>query len=253
MEATSNIKVQTWFIERKSLKDEERLFIFHHAGGGATYYTPILKNLSDRISVYIVQLPGREFRIKENAYDNWDVLLNDLTEALAPYLKKPFIFFGHSMGAIISYELTHRLNKRVGIKPRHLFLSSLPAPNLSRQSYYYLPDDQLLVKMFDLGGTDVNASQNNKLMSLILPTLRKDLYLCDNYKNLHNEKLNVPVTILGGDEDNVVSIGDLLGWEKYFANTFDVCLFKGNHFYFRNHFALLASIIMKSIGGSREE
>ena len=75
MERMSNVKIQTWFIEKKSLEDKERLFIFHHAGGGATYYMPILKHLCDRFSIYIVQLPGREYRIKDDSYDDLNVLL----------------------------------------------------------------------------------------------------------------------------------------------------------------------------------
>ena len=96
MEKTANVKLKKWFIEKKSEADEERLFVFHHAGGGATYYMPLLKELAGRYSVYFVQLPGREFRINEPAYESWDKLLDDLTEALLPYLDKPFTFFGHS-------------------------------------------------------------------------------------------------------------------------------------------------------------
>ncbi len=254
MKKISNIKLQPWFIERKSLIDEERLFIFHHAGGGATYYMPMLKYLSERVSVYIVQLPGREYRIKEDTYDDLNLLLNDLTEELISYLDRPFVFWGHSMGAMISYELTFRLKDSYGIAPKHLFLSSICAPHLSKKNYYYnLSDRELLSKVFDLGGTDTHASKDNKLMALILPTLRKDLQLCDNYQYKSNEALNVPVTILGGDKDGAVSISDLLEWDKYFKSSFSVCLFKGNHFYFRDNFSLVADIIMKEIEKSWEE
>ncbi len=242
MEKTANVKLKKWFIEKKSEADEERLFVFHHAGGGATYYMPLLKELAGRYSVYFVQLPGREFRINEPAYESWDKLLGDLTEALLPYLDKPFTFFGHSMGAIISYELAHRLKKR-NIAPKHLYLSALAAPNIPRNDYSMLPDEELLDKVFDLGGTDSDASLNSKLMAMILPTLRSDLRLCDTYKSAECEKLDIPVTVLGGDDDNVVGIGDLLEWEKYFGGFFEVRLFKGNHFYFRDQFANLAKVI----------
>lgn len=253
MERVSNVKIQTWFIEKKSQADEERLFIFHHAGGGATYYMPILKGLGDCFSIYIVQLPGREYRIKDDTYEDLELLLGDLTEALLPYLDKPFIFWGHSMGAMISFELTHRLKDSYGIAPRHLFLSSICAPHLSKQNNYQsMPDHQLLSKVFDLGGTDADVTKDNKLMAMILPTLRKDLQLCDSYKCQRSEALDVPVTILGGHEDKVVGIGDLLEWDRYFKNTFEVCVFKGNHFYFRDDFPLLAATIRKAIGDDGE-
>ena len=242
MERADNIKLRKWFIEKKSGLDKERLFVFHHAGGGATYYMPLLKELSDKFSVYFVQLPGREYRIEEQAYDNWELLLDDLTEALVPYLDKPFVFFGHSMGAIISYELTYRLKKR-GFAPKHLYLSSLASPNSPRDNYSKLPDKELMEKLMDLGGTDKESSLNSKLMAMILPTLRKDLHLCDTYRCSIKEKIDVPVTMLGGDKDLVVNPDDLLEWKEFFSGPFELHIFEGNHFYFRNQFSDLALIL----------
>lgn len=242
MERADNIKLSKWFIERKSKVDKERLFVFHHAGGGATYYIPLLKELSDEKSVYFVQLPGREYRIEEQAYDDWEILLNDLCEALIPYLNKPYAFLGHSMGALISYELAYRLKIR-GLAPKHLYLSSLSAPSSSGDNYSKLPDKELIEKLIDLGGIDKESSNNSKLMSMILPTLRSDLHLCDIYRCNVKEKLDIPVTILGGDEDHVVNPDNLLEWKECFSGFFELHIFNGNHFYFKNQFSVLASVL----------
>ncbi|EHJ51985.1 thioesterase II family protein [Streptococcus macacae] len=242
----SNIKLQTWFIESENSKENERLFIFHHAGGGASYYMPLLDYLSSYFNIYLIQLPGREHRIKESPYNDLEQLLSDLETVLLPYLDSSFIFLGHSMGAMIAFELAHRLKELYGKKPRHLFLSAMRAPHLSKEEKYrHLPDEQLLSKVFDLGGTQQELSNDKKLVSLILPTLRKDLELCDNYQYRRNIKLNVPVTILGGHKDKVVSIHDLLAWDSYFEDKFNVCVFKGGHFYFKDCFELLSSTLIK--------
>ncbi|MDR2023788.1 MAG: alpha/beta fold hydrolase [Hungatella sp.] len=253
MEKIMNGKAHPWFIHKASKIDEFRLFIFHHAGGGATYYMPMLDQLSDGISVYIMQLPGRENRISDDMYDDLNHLIDDLTDILLPYLDKPFAFFGHSMGAMISFELTHILKKSYGISPEHLFLSSMCAPHLTKKiNVKSLSDEQLLLKVFDLGGTGTEISRDQKLVSLILPTLRKDIKLCDDYYCNSAEALNVPVTILGGHQDTAVLIGDLLEWDRYFKNAFHVCLFKGNHFYFREDYSMLASTIIKTIKNGKE-
>ena len=248
-----NVKIHPWFIHKLSQIDETRLFIFHHAGGGATYYMPMIEQFSDDISVYIIQLPGREYRISEHAYDDLNCLLDDLTDVLLPHLNKPFAFLGHSMGAMIAFELTQRLNVSYGIAPQHLFLSSMCAPHLAKKiNCQSMSDEQLLSKVLDLGGTDSELSQDRKLMTLILPALRKDIALCDHYACSSSEALDVPVTILGGHEDAVVPIGDLLEWDRYFKNAFQVCVFQGNHFYFKEDYPLLALAIMKRIKTGKE-
>jgi len=248
MEKIRNVKMQPWFIHRSSSIDKLRLFIFHHAGGGATYYMPLLEALSEDISVYIVQLPGREYRISDDMYDDLNHLLDDLTDVILPYLDKPFVFWGHSMGAMISFEFTHRLNESYGMAPEHLFLSSMCAPHLTKKiNGSNLSDEQLLSKVLDLGGTDTEIWKDHKLMALILPTLRKDIELCDRYNCSCTKVLDVPVTILGGHQDMAVPIRDLLEWDRYFNNMFHVCVMKGNHFYFKDNFPILSSTIMKMI------
>ncbi len=234
MEKNFNARKNLWFIERRSPRDDIRLFVFHHAGGGASYYASLFAKLQDKYSIYIVQLPGREYRIDEPIYDSWDNLLNDLSQVITPYLDKPFVFWGHSMGGIIAYELTQIIKKEKGILPKYLFISSCSAPGVRKNNYSKLSDVQLLKRIFALGGTDCEVMENNTLRSYILPILRKDFFLCDNHEFLITDILNVPVTILGGLEDESVGVDDLLNWKKYFDNAFSICLFKGNHFYFKN-------------------
>lgn len=248
MERYVNVKTQKWFIEKSSQMDEFRLFIFHHAGGAATYYMPMFKYFPENFGIYLVQLPGREYRINDKFYVTLNTMIDDLVEVIKPYLDKPFAFFGHSMGAMIAFELTHKLKETYGKIPRHLFLSSMCAPHLEKKSNYQsISDQQLLSDVFDLGGMNLEASKDKKLMNLILPILRNDLQLCDDYYCCSREPLNIPVTILGGHDDKVVNACDLLEWDKYFKNVFNVCIFKGNHFYFKDDFPLLVTTVMKML------
>lgn len=239
---TSNVKLRKWFIERKAEEDKERLFIFHHAGGGATFYMPMLKDLIDKYSVYFVQLPGREYRIEEPVYKDWDSLIEDVKEQLLPYFDKPFVLFGHSMGAIIAYELSCRLDE-MGIRPKHLFISSISSPDVPKKKYSGLPDDVIIDDLLDLGGMDSEVVANNKLISMVLPTLKNDLYLCEKYKHKVYKKLNIPTTILIGNSDKVISMEDVANWNQFFEGKLDYKIFQGNHFYFRNKYSELANVL----------
>ena len=246
MRTGTNIKLKPWFIENHISENKDCLFVFHHAGGGASYYTSLLPYLNQTFNIYLIQLPGREYRIKEKAYDKLEDLLEDLESALLPHLDRPFMFLGHSMGAMIAFELTNRIKRFYGKRPKHLFLSSMRAPHLStKEDYHLLPDKQLLSKIFDLGGTSPEVSHDEKLLAMMLPTLRKDLTLCDNYRCPKNLDLDIPVTILGGYRDNAVSVKDLLAWNSCFGDKFKVRLFDGGHFYFKDSFEELASIILE--------
>src|SRR5438105_324520 len=110
-----------------------RLLCLPYAGGGAALFRTWADALPPTIEICPVQLPGRETRFREPAISRWDPLLGQLAEALAPYLDRPFAFFGHSMGALLAFELAHRLRTHYGLRPTHLFASGCAAPHVRSQ------------------------------------------------------------------------------------------------------------------------
>lgn len=244
-----------WFTPISTLEETCILFCFPYAGGGATTYYSWKKYFKNtNISLCPVRLPGRESRLSELPYRRMSHLIEDLTEVIHPYIQQPFAFFGHSMGALISYELTKSIYERYQVLPNHLFLSARYSPHLRKTptNKYLLPDNELLEEIRKLGGTKEEILKNRGLVEMILPIIRSDFELIETYEYISSDPLSVNTTILGSIKDELVNIEELLAWKKLFTgSTFSVRLFEGNHFYHENYAERISSIIkneLKHIG-----
>ena len=109
-----------------------RLFCLPFAGGGSAFYHPWKEHLPADIELAKIQLPGRETRLREKAFTRMEMLVATLTEKLTPWLDRPFAFFGHSMGALITFELVRMIRTYNHAQPQHIFVSGYQAPHLPR-------------------------------------------------------------------------------------------------------------------------
>ena len=132
---TSLSTFNSWiFGVRPNTQARLRLFCFPHAGGGASFFRSWIGTLPPDIEVCPVQLPGRENRLKERPFNQYTLLIQALAQALRPYLTVPFAFFGHSMGALVSFGLARQLRQQNEPLPVHLFASAYRAPQIPVQS-----------------------------------------------------------------------------------------------------------------------
>ena len=129
-----NVPFNDWITCRAPQPDAAvRLFCFPYAGGGASVYRDWPRLLADNVEVCAIQLPGRENRLKEPLIRQLPALIEKLVVEIRPFLTRPFAFFGHSMGALLNYELTHALMAAGAPGPAHLFFSAYRAPHLPPQ------------------------------------------------------------------------------------------------------------------------
>ncbi len=210
-----------------------RLFCFPHAGSCSRMYRSWPLFLPDDIEVCPVELPGRGLRISEPSFISLQPLVNSIGMALAYHLDKPFAFFGHSMGALISFELAHHIRKEYGKSPLHLFLSSNPAPQLSGNELrkYLLPDPEFIRELKRLNGMPDEIFEHDELLQIILPAIRADFQVCESYVYQPRPPLDCPIMVFGGSEDREVPPEDLDLWRKLTTSTFKLNLFPGDHFY----------------------
>jgi surfactin synthase thioesterase subunit len=222
----------TWLPVEPSRDAPLRLFCFPHAGAGAGAYRPWSATLGRAgIDVCPVQPPGREGRFPEAPYDAVGPLVDDLAPVLEPYLDRPYALFGHSMGALIAFELAHRLR---GIAaPVHLFVSGRIAPQLRdpRPRMYDLPDAQLIARLRALGGIPSGLLDARELIAMQLPLLRADLALNERYEYRPVPPLAVPLSAYGGVSDPKVSADELRAWHEQTTGLFRVQLLAGGHFF----------------------
>jgi medium-chain acyl-[acyl-carrier-protein] hydrolase len=139
-----------------------RLFCFPFAGAGASIYSNWHRYLPKNFEVCPIQLPGREERHSEKPFVDIISMVAELGEILKPYLAQPFAFFGHSMGALISFELTRHLRKLKQPMPESLFISARPAPQIQQihPITYNLPDLEFIEELRKIQGTPEPVLQN---------------------------------------------------------------------------------------------
>jgi medium-chain acyl-[acyl-carrier-protein] hydrolase len=224
-----------------------RLFCFPYAGGGAMTYRTWGEILPATIEVCPIQLPGREDRLKEPPFTELPVLVQTLIPHIRSYLDKPFAFFGHSMGALIAYVLTHELWRQTDRLPVHLFLSAHGAPDSSPvlPPIHQLTDSAFLIALQRrYRSVPALLWHDAELRALFLPMLRADMTLFETYVYHPMPLLPCPLTVYGGSQDMLVSQANLDAWRNLGNSHFDLRMFAGNHFYLND----TAPALLNAIG-----
>src|SRR5262249_19831262 len=153
--------------------------------------------------------------------------------ALLPPLGRPFAFFGHSMGALVSFELAQSLRRSHGLQPVCMFVSGRPAPHLPDRepAAHALPEPEFVERLRKMGGTPEEVLEHAELRELILPILRADFAVCETYTYDPADPLDCPISAFGGLEDPDVSRDDLDAWREHTRCSFQRRMFPGNHFF----------------------
>ncbi len=210
------------------------LFCFCHAGGAAATFRLWPAGLPAWLEVWAVQLPGHGSRWREAPIRTIPALVDALIPVLLPQLKRPFAFFGHSMGAVLASEVARALAAREGQAPRHLFVSSRRPPHMpaTESNLHALPDDEF-VKEVDrrYGGVPDELRQSTELLALLLPALRADLAALETFQPSKGDALPCPISAFGGAQDPVIPRDHLEAWRDQTDGPFRVRVFPGGHFY----------------------
>lgn len=210
-----------------------RLFMLPHAGGAASVFRAWPEALPPEVEVCPVQLPGRETRLREPAFDRIEPLVGALATALAPYRDLPYAVFGHSIGALIGFELARHAERNGIPAPVHLFASGRRAPDLpSRQpDLHQLGDTELIAGLRELGGMPQVLLDHEELLQLVLPVLRADLAVTETYAATPGAAIAAPITVYTGVDDGKVNDDEARAWARHTTGAFRLRTFPGDHFY----------------------
>ncbi|MBK8901318.1 MAG: thioesterase [Anaerolineaceae bacterium] len=210
-----------------------RLFFFPHAGGGASTFFQWSRMLPEYVTSYAVQLPGRETRLRDTLHHQVDTVVQALAQALPPFLDRPFVFWGHSMGALLSYEVAQRLRRQGLPLPQRLIVSGLNAPHVpyADPHIHHLPEAEFVTALEGLNGTSPTVLQNAELRSLVLPMIRADFQMVETYAYREAAPLPCPITVLDAVDDEKTDEAGLQEWQQQSTELLEMFTFPGNHFF----------------------
>lgn len=211
---------------------EVQLVFFPHAGGSASFYRPYCMALSDRFDTYALQYPGRQDRHTEPCVTDLHELADLLFTQLRRVADRPFAFFGHSMGALLAFEVARRFEQSLGTSPVRLFVSGRRAPSRPRDDKVELTGDQgLIAEVRELSGTDPRLLGDEEMLRLILDPLRADYRALQAHRFAPEPRLHCPVTALTGTADPRTSYDEAAGWRDHTTGDFALQAFPGGHFF----------------------
>lgn len=211
-----------------------RLFCFPYAGGGASVYSAWWRELPAHTELCAIKLPGREARLGEPPFERLTALVQALATALDGWLTKPFAFYGHSMGALVSFELARELRRRGAPPPRHLFVAARRAPHLpASEPVNGLPEGEFLAWLRRIGGTPEEVLRDPELLGLFMPVLRADVAVNEAEPFVAGAPLDCPISAFGGVDDERAAPADLEAWGQHTRGPFRIEMFPGGHFFLR--------------------
>jgi medium-chain acyl-[acyl-carrier-protein] hydrolase len=224
-----------------------RLFCLAHAGASARIFNCWSTKLPSAVEICPIELPGHGWRRTEIAFTQLQPLVETITIAITPYLDKPFACFGHSMGALLSFELATFLQKRNNQSPIHLLLSGRRAPEIPSPvpPIHYLPDAAFIERLLDYDSMPEQILQDTKFLELVLPTLRADFALVESYEYIPKPPLDCPITVFGGLQDQTVAYNSLQAWRKHTSAAFTINILPGNHSFIHSSQQLLLQSLSK--------
>jgi len=225
----------TWFVcPQSNPRAEARSFFFPYAGGGPAAFSKWIADLPHELEGWVAHYPGRGSRHREPPIRDLASLAASLSQAIQPLLDRPFFFFGHSLGALVAFELARLLRHNNLHQPKILFVSACGAPHLPdpHPVIHALPDTEFLEAVKGFNGLPSEFLDLPEALQLLLPTLRADLEAMESFHYAEEEHpLSSPIVVFGGLDDPRVSRERLEGWSSHTNSGFKSHYFPGDHFF----------------------
>jgi medium-chain acyl-[acyl-carrier-protein] hydrolase len=210
-----------------------KLVCFPYAGASASIFALWPRRLPEAIEVCGIQLPGRQNRFLEPPFTRTPLLVRELGAALLPSLDRPFAFFGHSVGAILIFEVTRWLRRHRNPMPQALFVSGRRAPQIpgSDPPFHLMNSVDFLAAIRKLNATPEEILADPDLLQLILPALRADMELCETYEYVDDASLSCPIVGFAGLDDDDETLQRMYGWRLQTTGDFSLHALPGDHFF----------------------
>ncbi|MEV0225001.1 alpha/beta fold hydrolase [Streptomyces sp. NPDC050704] len=205
------------------------LYCLPHAGGSPVPFVRRLAGVLTAVRLVPLDLPGHGGRMREPLATELEPLVADLVRTIDADGEGPYALFGHSLGALLAYELAHRLRR----PPAALLVAGRNGPGepLAHRPIHHLPDDAFIAGLRRFGGVPDELLNEPDLLQLFMPALRADLRIAETYERPAYPRLDVPVAAFAGRRDPLTDPAGMLAWERESSALFELALVPGGHFF----------------------
>jgi medium-chain acyl-[acyl-carrier-protein] hydrolase len=250
-----------WITALKKAEAPKRatLLCLHYAGGSSGIFRHWDAALPPGVDLLAVDLPGRAARFGEPLIFRLESVVDGLLAALQretpDITTRPLILFGHSMGALIGFELARQLGDRTDATPAHLIVSGAQAPSLPHLEppCRDLPKEKFIAELKRMGGTDDAILQNDELLDVLEPMLRADFTIAETYQPQPGAHTLCDITALGGECDPFIKPERIRAWSVHTSGAFDAHMFAGGHFFINEQkeevLDVVRSVIDRTLNG----
>ncbi|MEU0991366.1 alpha/beta fold hydrolase [Streptomyces sp. NPDC005953] len=229
---------------------DRRLVCFPHAGGAASFYFPVSAELHGSVDLVSVQYPGRQDRRGERGIEDLQIMADQAFEALRRWDDLPLTLFGHSMGALVAFEVARRF-EGAGGRIDHLFVSGRKGPSVAqRERVHLLGDEGIVAEIRAMSGTDARLLEDEELLRMVLPSLRSDYRALETYQVTPGAVVACPITVLVGDQDPWTPLSEAETWRHQTTAAFDLKVFPGGHFYLSSRPADVIGVLRDHFAGA---
>ena len=253
----NKISIDRWFFGLNFKPNARlRIFAFPYAGGDINAFYGWQAWLPHDIELVSVQLPGRGKRREDVMPECMDVLVDGLLKAINEINDKPFVFFGYSMGGLISYAATQSMNEHGMQGPQLFCVAACNPPHLQKSDWCSMSDKALLRQLTNADKYFANMMPEN-CVSNNLPLIKNDLAFCQRYvKNnrFSNGALVCPISTFCGVDDTISSADSMVKWRRYTSASSISHRLNGGHFFmFDRHSAHFPRLLLRDLQGIHKD
>lgn len=227
-----------------SKKPKVQLICFPYAGSGASLFYPWLNFLSNDFEVWAFQAPGHEELMDQALISDLEEMKRYILHKIIPIIRPPFILFGHSLGAVLAYEVAKELQYR-NLIPELLVVSGRQPPHLKSKMHLisHLNNEDFIKEVFGLNGTPSELMTSKDFLEMATPILRADFKLAENYQIEITEKIKCPVRVLGSTMDKWIDTQEIDEWSKTTEKSCETYIFEGDHFHLKQNSKLVTDYL----------
>ncbi len=226
-----------------------RLLCFPYAGGSANIFRSWGSYLTDEVELVAVQLPGRGRRLMEPPHSDMKQIVDELIRYSEQVTDLPLVIFGHSLGGCVAFEFMKHLDNQRHTCPKLFICSASRPPQLpsSIRNIKNMSDKTFIDLVRSMESTPKEILGCEEMMALLLPMLKADFTISEQYRNRDNRKFSVSCMVLIGSSDRNLSKDNASLWNEYFHSKPKLVEIQGGHFFIHSSEKELLTVINRAV------